>query len=357
MKKILKTAGIIVAILLLAFGIFLIYATINDYAPKEKTILFQNEKADALSDTSTIAIITWNIGYAGLSDDMSFFYEGGEKVQTTKDITVENLNKIQKFIASQSDVDFFLIQEIDKNSKRSYNINQLEIIGKVFPKYTSIFANNYKVSFVPIPIYDPIGKINSGMMTMSRNCPAKSTRHSFPGNFKWPKSVFMLDRCFTVNRHPLENDKELLIINTHNSAYDKGNLKKRQMEYLKKFLLKEYKKGNYVIIGGDWNQTPPKYYPKDKKAQASNYKAPPSISENYLPKGWSYIYDKSNPSNRILDMKYKKGKTTTTLVDYFIISPNIQSLNIKTIDLNFENSDHNPVKITVKLKTDKKQHS
>src|SRR3712207_7070413 len=44
-------------------------------------------------------------------------------------------------------------------------------------------------------------------------------------------------------------------INTHCSAYDKGGkMKLEQMKYLSQFIDSEYKKGNYVLVGGDWNQ-------------------------------------------------------------------------------------------------------
>ena len=46
----------------------------------------------------------------------------------------------------------------------------------------------------------------------------------------------MLDRCFLVNRYPVSNGNELLMINTHNSAYDDGSLRKQQMDFLKDFL-------------------------------------------------------------------------------------------------------------------------
>src|SRR3712207_9581560 len=52
-------------------------------------------------------------------------------------------------------------------------------------------------------------------------------------------------------------------INTHCSAYDKGGkMKLEQMKYLSQFIDSEYKKGNYVLVGGDWNQLMPGTDPK-----------------------------------------------------------------------------------------------
>mgnify|MGYP002241508406 CR=1 FL=1 len=52
-----------------------------------------------------------------------------------------------------------------------------------------------------------------------------------------------------------DTDKELVIINFHLEAYDSGEGKIAQSKKLAKKLQEEYEKGNYVIAGGDFNQT------------------------------------------------------------------------------------------------------
>ena len=70
----------------------------------------------------------------------------------------------------------------------------------------------------------------------------------------------MLDRCFVVSRFQLENGKELVLLNTHNSAYDAGGkMRDEEMPVIRDLMLKEFEKGNYVVAGGDWNQNPPSY--------------------------------------------------------------------------------------------------
>jgi endonuclease/exonuclease/phosphatase family metal-dependent hydrolase len=41
--------------------------------------------------------------------------------------------------------------------------------------------------------------------------------------------------------------------------------------------------------------------------------------------------------------------TTCSTIDFFLISPNIEVLEIRTLDLEFENSDHLPVLMKIKL--------
>jgi endonuclease/exonuclease/phosphatase family metal-dependent hydrolase len=49
--------------------------------------------------------------------------------------------------------------------------------------------------------------------------------------------------------------KYLVLVNLHLEAYDDGEGKKAQTEMLKQILQEEADQGNYVIAGGDFNQT------------------------------------------------------------------------------------------------------
>jgi len=349
MKKILKIVLYLLILVLLAFGGFLLYATVTDYKPEEQVKLYENDSPDAFNDTSVINLMIWNIGYAGLDAEMDFFYDGGEKVRTSSEHTEVNLEAIEAYLSTQDTVDFFLLQEVDVNSKRSYGLNQYDSLVKIFPDYVPVFAANYDVFFVPVPIAKPMGKVRGGLLTLSRYKPLESVRYSFPGNFDWPKSLFMLDRCFLVNRYPLENEKELLVINTHNSAYDDGSLREEQMQYLKNFMTEEYRQGNYIIVGGDWNQSPPGFKANYSDDIPDNEDRQ-DISKDYLPAGWTWMYDADKPTNRRLKKPYKRGNTPTALIDFYLLSPNIESLEVHTIDLGFKHSDHQPVRAAVKLK-------
>jgi hypothetical protein len=105
-----------------------------------------------------------------------------------------------------------------------------------------------------------------------------------------------------------------------------------------------YGKGNWVIIGGDWNMNPPGFDPDkittgDKTFTVETEKIP----NDFLPKGWKWIYDEKRPTNRSVITSYTKGETPTTIIDFFLLSPNIQCLNVETINFAFSFSDHNPV--------------
>jgi endonuclease/exonuclease/phosphatase family metal-dependent hydrolase len=347
-KKILKALLIILLLAVIGFVGVIIYAVITDYKPKEKENVFTGEKTEILNDAMELSLLTWNIGYCGLDKEMDFFYDGGTKVTTPKPKCINNLMEVEKFLRKNDSSDFIIIQELDKGSKRSYYINEYDSLRTTLKNYFPFFAKNYDVFFVPVPPASPMGKVLSGLAIFSKHQPSSSVRYSFPGEYGFPKQLFMLDRCFLVNRYPLKNGKELVVINTHNEAFDPGEIRKAQMAYLKDFLLKEYSNGNYIITGGDWNQSPPDFKP-DFSANKVNTQQM-MMTSDYLPSEWKWVYDNRTPSNRTVVTAYDPLSTTTTVIDLFLLSPNIEDISIECINLNFENSDHNPVKIKVKLK-------
>jgi endonuclease/exonuclease/phosphatase family metal-dependent hydrolase len=355
LKKILKGLLIIITVLVLGFIGLIAIAKISEYKPAEKELISQSESPSILKDSITLSFLTWNIGYAGLDKDMDFFKDGGTKVITPKERCLDNISRIGDFLLKNDTVDFIMLQEIDRDSKRSYRIDEYDTISKKLSGHHPFFAKNYDVFFVPAPPSNPMGKVVSGIATYSKFMPESSTRFSLPGDFGFPTQLFYLNRCFMVNRYRIENGKELVVINTHNEAFDEGGtIRKAQMERLREFILNEYNSGNYVVAGGDWNQYPPDFKPsfpanKEFTGQMGGFNLM-GIESDYMPVEWKWIYDPSTPTFRTLIAAYDPSATPTSVCDIFLISPNLESVYVKCQHLGFTNSDHNPVLIQVKLK-------
>lgn len=257
------------------------------------------------------------------------------------------LNKVEEW----KDADFIFLQEVDINSKRSYQLAESQLLNEKLITFFSSIAINYQVNYIPIPITKPMGKVKSGIITYGKMKPTENVRFQFPSKFPWPKNLFMLDRCMLFQRYPLANKKELIIINHHLSAYDNtGTLKAAEMDYLKKLVLKEYEKGNYVVVGGDWNQCPPDFDPYTKMSKEEADYDQSNIAKDFMPSDWTWAYDKSVNTNRKLVTEYKPNITFTTIIDFYLLSPNIEVKTIEGIELGFENSDHQPVKLVFSLK-------
>ncbi|MFT4682804.1 MAG: endonuclease/exonuclease/phosphatase family metal-dependent hydrolase [Flavobacteriales bacterium] len=343
-KKIIKT----LLTLALPFGLYvggvLLWGTIFNYTPKEFTPLSSFGIGHETPD-STFTFVTWNIGFTGLGEETDFFYDGGKTVTQTPQLVMKNRNGIRDFIAAQTDVDYFLLQEVDSCAKRSHHINQMQFISEVLPNYSWSFGKNYDVDFVPMPLSEPMGAVVSGLCTYSHFDTKDHLRTGFDSQFSWPTSIFFLDRCFISERVDLQNGKQLVSINTHCSAYDTaGTMVAQEVKKIMDFAEKEYLKGNYVVIGGDWNQCPPNYSPQDKTGAYNEY----ILSPDQLPQGFSWNADATTPTNRKLNTVYN-ANSYTSVIDHFVVSANLEVEEVKVIDLHFKYSDHQPVMIKVRL--------
>lgn len=346
--KILRYLLYVILVPVVLFIFLLIYGTLSDYRPGDETLISENAVAPVIQD-SIFNLLIWNIGYCGLGDNMDFFYDGGKGVRSSKERVEQNMNGVIDFVGTLDSLDFLMFQEVDLDSRRSYRSDQLAVLGAIYPDYHSSMGINYEVFFVPLPPGNPYGKVSSGIATLGRYQPSQSIRHSFPGNYSWPMGVFMLDRCFMVNRYPVEGGKQLLVINTHNSAYDDGSLKLEQMAYLHGFLTAEYAKGNYIVVGGDWNQTPFGFRPEFERNIFDTIQLT-YVEEGYLPGDWTWLFDPGVPTNRRIDIPYDPAVTRTTVIDYFLLSPNLEAVSVQGVNLDFRHSDHHPVLAKIRIK-------
>jgi endonuclease/exonuclease/phosphatase family metal-dependent hydrolase len=348
--RVLRPLLYIIGIPVGAFLLFVLYAVIDDYKPGERTSLPVEKPASVLADSAELNLLIWNIGFGGLDASMDFFYDGGKGVRPTQENAQRNFEGITRTLSAFTGFDFVLLQEVDVDSKRSYHRNQVEELGDLFRDHQGFFGMNWDVFFVPLPLSAPLGKVESGILSLSKHAPTEVVRHSLPADFMWwPYSLFMLDRCFLVERFPLSKGKELLVINTHNSAYDDGSMRKQQMDELKEFLLEEYKKGNYIIMGGDWNQTPYGFPPEFPSHLFDTINLT-YMDRDYPTGDWTRAFDPGLPTNRRVTVPYERSSSLTTVIDYYLLSPNVELEEVETIDVDFQYSDHQPVRLKVRLR-------
>ncbi|MBK6904437.1 MAG: endonuclease/exonuclease/phosphatase family protein [Saprospirales bacterium] len=361
LKFALRGLAYLAAFFLLYVAAILVYGTWTDFQPEGTQTLTPIQVASSTDlPDSLISLAIWNIGYAGLGEESDFFYDGGgflfsggKMIRTERPLVEKNLAGIVHF-AKTTKADIFLFQEVDFSSKRSYFTNHVDSIGKALPAFGSWYSVNYLVDRVPVPLMEPwraYGKANSGLLTLSRFQPAAAERVQLPGKYPWPNRMFQLDRCAAVFRYPLKNGKELVVLNIHNAAHDKGGkIKAQQMQFLRAFFLEEYEqKGNFVIAGGDWNQCPP-FFPFDTfmPEQAKGF-SQINIDPEFLPAEWRWIYDPTIPSNRKINKPFRKGDSFVTIIDFFLVSPNVAVQQVKTLNQDFRFSDHQPVWMEVVL--------
>ncbi|QNM04640.1 endonuclease/exonuclease/phosphatase family protein [Qiania dongpingensis] len=361
-KIIAKVFGILLLLLAVAAGGYVAYMQFQYYRIEDnQEIDTENNRAEKLRTGVPYTIMTYNIGFGAYSQDYSFFMDTGEMLDGTKttgkssraESREEAMTNTEGSIGllKQGNTDFMFVQEVDEKATRSYQIDQVQMLRDAFPEYGSAFACNFHSAYLFYPLLEPHGAVKAGMLTFSKYQIAENTRKQFPVDNSFFTKFTDLDRCFMISRIPLEDGRELLLIQVHLSAYDKGGkIRTKQLETLNQVLKEEREKGNYVIVGGDFNHDIAgsiDTFPTEQKIPEWVYQ----LDDSQLAEGYHFVVaDNAGevPSCRGADIPYERGVTYTAIVDGFIVSDGVLAA-AENLDAQFSFSDHNPVKMTFTL--------
>lgn len=339
-------AGLAVLVVIgYAAYVFLTYSRIEDRVVLEPA----GEAVEPVRTGREYTAVSYNAGFGAYTADFTFFMDGG------KESRARSLQSVKSCIAGCTDTalsfepDLILFQEVDTDSTRSWHVNEEAMIRDRLAReglWDSVFAQNYHSAYLMVPLTKPHGKSNSGLLTVARMDIESALRRSLPiaTNFK---KFLDLDRCYSISRFPVENGKDLVVINVHLSAYgtdaSQGNA---QLEMLAEDMKKEYTQGNYVICGGDFNHD----FTGDSKeffnpGTDKSYSWCNPFPDTVLPEGFRKCIDYERgmtATTRDTDIPYSK-ESFTVILDGFIVSDNVRCSYVQNVDTGFEHSDHNPV--------------
>lgn len=349
MKTAAKIAGILLGVLAALVVVILVFYTVREYRPQAVEEITPAGMDQTLEKGSHLSVLTYNTGYAGLDASQDFFMDGGTNVRPKEKTEIEeNLKGISDILKNEN-CDAYFLQEVDRNSMRSYYLDENAYYEEKLG-LKSMFACNFKCDFVPYPL-PPIGKVDSGIATFSSLSVSSASRISLPESFSWPVKTCNLKRCMLETRIPIEDtDAELVLLNFHLEAYDDGSGKEAQTKMLAEKLQKEYEAGNYVIAGGDFNQTFEETEGTYPLVDQENW-VPGKITEDSLPEHFSFALDDSYPTCRLLNQPYTNDYKTSQVyvLDGFIVSDNLKIENVQVINTDFAYADHQPVKLEVTI--------
>ncbi len=356
MKKALKIIGISLISIILIIIAYVSYVFISYYRIEDNLeIDIENNQELAFDISKTYKISTYNIGFGAYEQNYSFFMDEGMMLDGTKtrgthsralgkDNVINNVSGAIKVIEDLNP-DFAFFQEVDIKGQRSYKVNQKTMIADKMSVYASSFAINFHSAYLFYPFNEPIGKSESGIMTLSKYKITDGMRISLPLTGNILSDLFDLDRCIMINRIKINDNKDLVLINVHLSAYDEGGkVRQKQMEVLNKVLAKE--KNNYVIVGGDFNQALCETNFPTKQEVAPWCQ---DFHTDLLDADFRIACASNTSTCRCADIEYEKGVNYELVIDGFLVGPKVEVVNIENIDTEYKYSDHNPVKMEFRL--------
>lgn len=363
-QRVLIIAGVIVFLFVAVVGGYVIYVFAQYYRIEDDLPLEITDRTNKSVTGGTYSVLTFNIGFGAYDHDFDFFLDtgydkDGNAICGTRAKAVSRENVLKNTngaisVVKAADPDFVFVQETDTDSDRSRHVDQRDMFTAAFPDCSYTFAANYHSANILYPFGDPIGASNAGQLTLSKYDIATAVRRSLPLSESITDNMLDLDRCIAVNRLPVAGtDKELVLMNIHMSAYDEGGkIRALQTEFLGGILAVEREKGNYVIVGGDFNQI----VAGDEKSflKEDGERVPDWIAT------WAGEYDgysltatlKGDGGDDIGTCRnnatpYDRKTVFTTVIDGFIVSDNVkveEIVNLTSHDFTY--SDHNPVKLT-----------
>ena len=359
-RAVLLAAGCLL-LLIVGYLLYVIfsYHRISDrtelevHRPAENGETAGTDTADGCAETGKeYTIVSWNAGFGAYTPSFSFFMDGGRSSVAESRESVEACILGGAELIAEEKPEFAIVQEVDLDSTRSHHVDEYALLTGRFGEAYSTFAVNYDSAFLMFPPWEPHGKSLSGIAFYSDFPITQGERRSLPVSESFGKYVD-LDRCYSVNRIPVNNGKELVILAVHMSAYGNSDeIRQGQVSMLAEEMRQEYEKGNYVICGGDFNHD--LKADEEETGERASWAYP--FPRTMLPEGFSFAIDEADDgmeqhdSSRNADMPYVEGKTYTVTLDGFIFSDNMELKGYEVKNTGFRFSDHEPVMMRFILK-------
>lgn len=289
----------------------------------------------------TLNITIWNLGYGGLGADSDFVSDGGENyLPPSRRAVRANVDAIVGTLGVEApETDVFIFQEIARGGLVNYWIDLKGRIDNALQTRQQAFFADFKTRLMPWPL-----RMEHGQAIYSDFTIASSDVVALPAE---DTSIFGVKRRYAslLTRLPMQGGGEWVIVSVHLAAFDEdAAVRTRQLRELLAWAEREYQAGNRVVIGGDWNfQLGETNFPHATDERFLFWLFP--FPRDALGEGWRIGADLTVPSVRTNHQPYVAGENYVTSIDGFVVSPNVAIESVAGIDLGFEHTDHQPVRL------------
>lgn len=334
LRRILLVLGLVLAALV-AYGV--IAVLINRGLQPVASVTTPESSAELRAAGQEITLTTWNLGYGGLGEGSEFIADGGNKFfPPSREAVAANINGIVERL-SGFESDIILLQEVAEAGAPNYWHNLRARVEAVLAPRLLSFRPDAATWGLPFPF-----RLMHGTLMASALQPASIEIIPLPQEPAPMAGVIKRTYALQAARFPIAGtEREWVVVNLHLSAFDDdGTVRIEQFNAVMDFAAKEYARGHYVVLGGDWNM----------RLLQTDF--PHTTEDEFLfwlmdlpqtlPEGWQVVADTTLPSVRTLHRPYVAGDNYTTIIDGFIVSPNVSVVSVETLDTGFRHADHMP---------------
>lgn len=270
--------------------------------------------------------------------------DGGKRIipSSAKNV-IKNIRGIQKILRKR-EADVFLLQEISHGSLLNHWYDIDRRIRTVLREFDGKFIPNFRVPLLPFQFLR--NEHGLGTFVHPDHTVTKSESHPFTVSETYYGFVRRHD-YFLATFLDTKKDKPIVVINTHLASFDEGGvMRTQQCEQVLAYAENLHKSGHHVVIGADWNMLLQDKF-LDEKARDRYAKALCKFPVSALPDGWSVHCCETHPTVRAASKPYSKKTSTTASIDGFVCSPGVSVESVRTLNYNFQWSDHNPVELVI----------
>jgi endonuclease/exonuclease/phosphatase family metal-dependent hydrolase len=245
---------------------------------------------------------------------------------------------IADWLATRSS-DIICLQENAEAGFLTRKVPLRSIIEQALPDRQNIFWSDMKSVIAPALL-----RLNHGMSVHTRVKLGEIRAKLFPQDDTYHLGLLKKHYGALISRSRISNTGfEWVVFNIHLSAFDeRGHARRKQLQKLLSLAQQAYEAGHFVVIAGDWNmRLAPTDFPHQTAEKDLFWVT--DFPQDSPPTGWQIVVDEGRPTVRTLNTAYRARETYTTIVDGFVISPNVELKHVSTTDNGFEFADHHPV--------------
>ncbi|MEM6300314.1 MAG: endonuclease/exonuclease/phosphatase family protein [Pseudomonadota bacterium] len=255
MNKILKVLVGVVLSLAVMF-LMAVYLTTFHPDPVESVNVYPGDDTPVLAAGQTVKILSWNVQFMAGNDNNHFFYDDGPDPWPDADTVAAVTRRVADFIAAE-DPDLVMLQEVDDEATRTHMQDQTELLRQYLPQYAAYTETFYwKAAYLPHPAIN--GRVGMKLVVLSKFKINEATRYALSAI----TSDDVLTRQFNLKRAmlqvqlPIDDGRELILIDTHLSAFAQGsNTMEVQVGQVLERLAALPEETPWVL-GGDFNLLP-----------------------------------------------------------------------------------------------------
>ncbi len=141
---------------------YVAYVFIDYHRIGDQELTVERNAAAAVEAGKEYGILSYNIGFGAYEDDYSFFMDGGTESRAwSEERLTANIERIGAFL-QQQDADLYLLQEVDRDSTRSYHVDEAAMLTAQLPGLGYIWAQNYDSPYLFYPLWTSPRQVRVG---------------------------------------------------------------------------------------------------------------------------------------------------------------------------------------------------